>query len=119
MTLRTDNLNLTDLLYLCQFNRPDAAFIKLNDSLSFIGVLNIPKTSRCPSLDLGGNYLVEICGSQQPAVAIATSKEREVALATDEMRGYPDKNTTGTHLAGPHCPFSEIAKDVTDTVLIQ
>lgn len=31
-------------------------------------------------------------------VSLATAKERGVALATDEMRGYPDKNATGTHL---------------------
>lgn len=48
-----------------------------------------------------------MCGSQQPVVALATAEERGVALATDEMRGYPDKNATGTHLARPHCPFSD------------
>lgn len=31
-------------------------------------------------------------------VSLATAKERGVALATDEMRGYPDKKATGTHL---------------------
>lgn len=45
--------------------------------------------------------------SQQPRVALATAKERGVALATDEMRGYPDKNATGTHLTNPRCPFSD------------
>lgn len=68
------------------------------------------KISQSPSMPLAGfgrNYLVEICGSQQPGVALATAEERGVALATDEMRGYPDKNATGTHLAGPRCPFSD------------
>lgn len=50
---------------------------------------------------------MDICGSQQPGVALETTKERGVALATDEMRGYPDKNATGTHLARPHCAFSD------------
>lgn len=31
-------------------------------------------------------------------VSLATAKERGVALVTDEMRGYPDKKATGTHL---------------------
>lgn len=48
-----------------------------------------------------------ICGSQQPGVVLETPKERGVALATDEMRGYPDKNATGTHLVRPGCPFSD------------
>lgn len=60
-----------------------------------------------PLAGFGRNYLVDICGSQQPGVALETTKERGVALATDEMRGYPDKNTTGTHLARPRCPFSD------------
>lgn len=34
---------------------------------------------------------MDICGSQQPGVALETAKEHGVALATDEMRGYPDK----------------------------
>ncbi|XP_059201832.1 uncharacterized protein LOC131981525 [Centropristis striata] len=62
-----------------------------------------------PAMPLDGfgrNYL-EMCGSQQPDVALATAKERGVALATDEMRGYPDKNATGTHLARPRCPFPD------------
>lgn len=59
-------------------------------------------------------------GSQQPEVAIATTQERGVALATDEMRGYPDKNTIGTNLASPRCSFfRQIAADMMGTVLIQ
>ncbi|XP_018530970.1 uncharacterized protein LOC108882768 [Lates calcarifer] len=68
------------------------------------------KMSQSPPMPLAGfgrNYLVKICGSQQPGVALATTKERGVALATDEMRGYPDKSATGTHLARPHCPFPD------------
>ncbi|KAK5865101.1 hypothetical protein PBY51_016292 [Eleginops maclovinus] len=82
---------------------------RLNTHLSYGGCAMSPKALQCPSLDLGRNYSVEMCrsGSQQPGVAVATAKERGVALATDEMRGYPDKNATGTHLAGPHCPFSD------------
>ncbi|XP_023251762.1 uncharacterized protein LOC111646487 [Seriola lalandi dorsalis] len=68
------------------------------------------KVSLSPPMPLTGfgrNYLVKICGSQQPGVALATTKERGVALATDEMRGHPDKNATGTHLARPRCPFPD------------
>ncbi|KAI4819474.1 hypothetical protein KUCAC02_004720, partial [Chaenocephalus aceratus] len=54
-----------------------------------------------------GTTKVVMCGSQQPVVAVATAKDRGVALATDEVRSYPDKNATGTHLARPHCPFSD------------
>lgn len=50
---------------------------------------------------------MKICGSQQPGVSLATTKERGVALVTDEIRGYPDKKATGTHLARSHCPFSD------------
>ncbi|XP_042349877.1 uncharacterized protein LOC121948526 [Plectropomus leopardus] len=65
------------------------------------------KSAPMPLTGFGRNYLVEMCGSQQPGVALATTKERGVTLATDEMRGYPDKNATGTHLARPRCPFSD------------
>lgn len=60
-----------------------------------------------PLTGFGRNYLVVICRSQQPGLVLETSKERGVALATDEMRGYPDKNATGTHLVRPGCPFSD------------
>ncbi|TDH07989.1 hypothetical protein EPR50_G00112380 [Perca flavescens] len=60
-----------------------------------------------PTTGFGRNNLVDVCGSRQPRVALATAKEREVTLATDEMRGYPDKNATGTHLTRPHCAFSD------------
>lgn len=60
-----------------------------------------------PLAGFGRNYSVDLCGSQQPGVALETTKERGVALVTDEMRGYPDKNTTGTHLARPRCPLSD------------
>lgn len=42
--------------------------------------------------------------SQQPGVALETTKEHRVALATDETRGYPDNNETGIHLAKPRRP---------------
>ncbi|XP_045887033.1 uncharacterized protein LOC123957944 [Micropterus dolomieu] len=60
-----------------------------------------------PLTGFGRNYLVDTCRSQQPGVALATTKEGGVSLATDEMRGYPDKNATGTHLVSPHCPFPD------------
>ena len=47
--------------------------------------------------------MLKICGSQQPGVALATTEERGVTQATDEMRGYPDKNATEAHLAKAHC----------------
>ncbi|XP_049442502.1 uncharacterized protein LOC125894883 [Epinephelus fuscoguttatus] len=68
---------------------------------------NISQSPPMPLTGFGRNYLVEMCGSQQPEVALATPKERGVTLATDERRGYPDKNATGTHLARPRCPFSD------------
>ncbi|XP_074504138.1 uncharacterized protein LOC141775085 isoform X2 [Sebastes fasciatus] len=71
---------------------------------------SLGKISQSPSMlrtGFGRNYLVEMCGSQQPGVALATTKERGVAQATDEMRGYPDKKATGTHLKRPRCPFSD------------
>lgn len=43
---------------------------------------------------------MDICGSQQPGVALETEKERGVALATDEMRGYPDKKLQELILQG-------------------
>lgn len=86
---------------------------RLNTRLSYGGcerrgsLCEISQSPAMPLAGFGRNYLVEICGSQQPGVALATAEERGVALATDEMRGYPDKNATGTHLAGPRCPFSD------------
>lgn len=53
-------------------------------------------------------------------VPLATTKERDVALATDEMKGYSDKNTnyrnsfSKTSLSF----FRQIAADTTGTVLI-
>lgn len=80
-------------------------FLPVHKSILLGGVLvKSHNASRYPSLDLGGT-LLEICGSQQPGVALATTKERGVTLATDEMRGYPDKNATEAHLAKPHCHF--------------
>lgn len=60
-----------------------------------------------PLAGFGRNYSADTHGSQQPGVAVETAKECGVALATDEMRGYPDKKATGTHLAGPRCAFSD------------
>ncbi|XP_029297045.1 uncharacterized protein LOC115014387 [Cottoperca gobio] len=80
---------------------------RLNTHLSYGECAKSPKALQCPSLDFGRNYLVEMCGSQQPGVALATAKERGVALATDEMRGYPDKNAAESHLARPGCAFSD------------
>lgn len=67
----------------------------------------ISQSLSMPTTGFGRNNLVDVCGSQQPGVALATAKERGVTLATDEMRGYPDKNATGTHLSRSHCPFSD------------
>lgn len=55
-------------------------------------------------------YLADIRRSQQPVVALETTKEQGVALATDEMRGYPDNSATGIHLAKPRCSFSDMCR---------
>ncbi|XP_039975049.1 uncharacterized protein LOC120784949 [Xiphias gladius] len=71
---------------------------------------SLGKISQSPPMPLTGfgrNYLVKIRGSQQPGVAVATTKERGVALATDEIRGHPDKSVIGTNLARPRCPFPD------------
>lgn len=60
-----------------------------------------------PLSESGRNYLVDTRRSQQPEVALETTKEHRVALATDEMRGYPDNNATGIHLAKPRHPPSD------------
>lgn len=69
------------------------------------------RISPCPLMmpltESGRNYFADTCRSQQPGVALETTKEHRVALATDEMRGYPDNNATGIHLAKPRCPFSD------------
>lgn len=67
------------------------------------------RISLCPLVMplTGRNYFADTRRSQQPGVALETTKEHRVALATDEMRGYPDNNATGIHLVKPRCPFSD------------
>ncbi|XP_029368911.1 uncharacterized protein LOC115050235 [Echeneis naucrates] len=60
-----------------------------------------------PHTGFGRNNLMKTGRSQQPGVAVATTKERGVGLATDEIRGHPDKNATGTDLERSHCTFPD------------
>lgn len=57
---------------------------------------------------------MDIRRSQQPVVALETTKEHGVALATDEMRCYPDNNATGILLAKPRCSFSDMCRQQCD-----
>ncbi|KAG7517704.1 hypothetical protein JOB18_014511 [Solea senegalensis] len=77
------------------------------DDTNWMGLCSISQSRPIPLTGFGRDYLLKICGSPQPGVAIATTEERGVALATDEMRGHPDKSATGTHLARPRCPFPD------------
>uniref|UniRef100_UPI003AAE66B9 uncharacterized protein isoform X2 n=1 Tax=Centroberyx gerrardi TaxID=166262 RepID=UPI003AAE66B9 len=87
------------------------------DNLCLLGefVQNLPQPSNSSH-----RIWEELLGRDMRVTAtLATSQERCVALATDEMRGYPDRNATGTHLARPRCPFfRQIAADMKGTVLI-
>lgn len=73
--------------------------------------MKLCRISPCPLMmpltESGRNYFADTRRSQQPGVALETTKEHRVALATDEMRGYPDNNATGIHLVKPRCPFSD------------
>lgn len=63
----------------------------------------------CPSLNLGGTTWQTHLSHSNLGLPEKQPKNR-VALATDEMRGYPDNNTTGIHLVKPHCPFSDTCR---------